>query len=122
MIPKHPNPSKKPRLSVTQPSGKPKPLVLVPYRRPKHIAPWPSRKLKPPVLTPYRRLKYFAPRPSGMQRPREPPRMALFKNHMPSLSCDWKSKLLRRRTKVSSTSSPPARLLYEPALWNSAVC
>ena len=51
-----------------------------------------------------------------MQWPGEPPRTALFKNHMPSPSCNCKSKLLRKRTKISLTSSPLARLLYEPAL------
>ena len=48
--------------------------------------------------------KHFAPWPSEMQRPSELPRMALFKIHMPSPCYTWKSKLLRRRTKVSSTS------------------
>ena len=52
----------------------------------------------------------------------ELPRMALFKKHMPHPSCTWKSKLLRRRTRFSLTSSLPVRLLYEPALQNSTVC
>ena len=54
---------------------------------------------KPPVLSPYRRPKPFAPWPSGTQRPREPPRLAHFRNHMPSPPCAWKSKLLREENK-----------------------
>ena len=51
----------------------------------------------------------------------EPPRLAHFRNHMPSPSCIWKSKPWRRRTEVSLTSSLPVKLLYKPALWNSIV-
>ena len=61
-----------------------------------------------PVPTPYRRLKPFALWPSGTQRPREPPKLAHFNNHMLSPSCVWKSKLL--------TSSLSVKLFYEPAL------
>ena len=82
MSPKQQNPSRKPRPSVTQPSRRP----------------------RPPVPTPYRRLKPFAPWPSGTQRPREPPRLAHFNDHMLSPSSTWRNKLLRRRTRVSSTS------------------
>ena len=87
-------------------------------KRLKHFAPRP----KPPALSQYRRPKPFAPWPSEMQRPGEPPRLAHFRNHMPSPSCTWKGKPLRRRIEVSSTSSPPVKLLYEPALQNSIVC
>ena len=118
MSPKQPNLSRKPRLFLTQLSRKPKPHVIAPYMRPKHFAP----RLKPPALTPYRRPKPFAPQPSGTQRPGEPSRLAHFKNHMLSPSCAWKSKLLGRRTRVSLTSSPPVKLLYEPALLSSRVC
>ena len=46
----------------------------------------------------------------------------LQKSHAKSMSCNWKSRLLRGSTKVSLTSSLPARLLYESALQNSTIC
>ena len=111
MIPKHQNPSRKPRPSVP----------IVP-RKLRPSAPQPSRKLRPPAPAPSRKPKTSVPWPSGTQRPREPPRLTHFNDHMLSPSSAWKNKLLRRRAKVSSTSSLPVKLPYKPGLWNSVAC
>ena len=45
-----------------------------------------------------------------MQRPRELPRLTHFTDHILSPSSTWKNKLLRRRVRVSLTTSPPVKL------------
>ena len=62
------------------------------------------------------------PWPSGRQGPGEPLRLIHFNDPMLNQSSIWKNKWLRRRVRVSLTSSLPVKPPYEPALWNSVVC
>ena len=75
-----------------------------------------SRNLRPsaPILP--RKLRPFAPQPSGRQRLGESLRLVFFNNCMLNPFSTLKNKLSRRRVRVSSTSSPPAKLPFEPAL------
>ena len=80
-----------------------------------------SRKLRTSVTVLPRKPRPFAPQPPGRCRLREPLRLAHFNNHMLKPFSTLKKKPLKRRARVSPTSSLPVKLPYEPALQNSIV-
>ena len=85
-------------------------------------APIPSGKQRPTVPTLSRKQKPIAQQPTGRQRLGEFLKPVPFNNHMPKAFSILKSRPLKRRVKVNSTFSLPAKPPWKPVLLNLVAC